>query len=67
MRNGSAGAISPRERACARADLDELVKRHEVAAERARLLERRHLDNGNPPDHNPSSSVWRLIDVVRQV
>ena len=48
------------------ADLDELVERHEIAAERARLLERRHRENGNASDHNPSSGVWRLIDVVRQ-
>lgn len=36
-----------------------------VAKDRAMRLAERHEMNGSPPHSNPSSDVWRLVDVLR--
>jgi hypothetical protein len=45
--------------------LDHLLAQYGVAADRARALESRHVNNGDPPTSNPSSGVWRLVDAMR--
>lgn len=45
--------------------LDELVSRYDVAKDRAQQLDKKHEDDGSPPASNPSSGVWRLVDVIR--
>jgi hypothetical protein len=42
-----------------------LFERHDAAAERARQLERRHIEAKSVPSENPSSGVWRLIESIR--
>jgi hypothetical protein len=46
--------------------LDELFERYDNAKARAVGLHEWHLGNGTlPPDDNPSSSIWRLLDRIR--
>lgn len=47
------------------AALAALFDRYEDAAERARLLERRHVEAGSSAGDNPSSGLWRLIESIR--
>jgi len=42
-----------------------LTARHDEAVVRARALSTRHDGNGLPPDANPSSSLWELIESIR--
>lgn len=46
--------------------LDRLVAAHPTAVERAQRLTARHVGNGNPPNDNPSSSVWELVEMIRK-
>ena len=46
--------------------LELLTERFPVAKDRAQSLERKHLGDGSPRPWNPSSDVWRLIDVMRE-
>lgn len=39
--------------------------RYLIARERAQSLESKHQGDGSPPPWNPSSDVWRLIEVIR--
>ena len=45
--------------------LVELAERYDAAKERAMSLDAMHARDGSPPASNPSSSVWKLIDVIR--
>lgn len=45
--------------------LDALVDRCDEAKARAMKLDEKHAGDGSPPGTNPSSSMWRLIDVIR--
>jgi hypothetical protein len=47
------------------AALSALEDLHGEAVERSKALEARHRGNGSPPGSNPSSTVWRLIEVIR--
>ncbi len=47
------------------AALELLVDNYEAARDRARGLDRMHEGNGSPPNSNPSSGVWHLVDVIR--
>jgi RloB-like protein len=42
-----------------------LVDNYGTARDHARGLDRMHVRNGSPPNSNPSSGVWRLVDVIR--
>ena len=42
-----------------------LAERYDRARERAIRLDEKHAGDGSPPASNPSSSVWRLIDLIR--
>ena len=44
---------------------DHLMQHNDEAADRARRLDQLHSGNGSPEGENPSSSVWRLIDAIR--
>jgi hypothetical protein len=46
--------------------LEALFERYEGAIERARVLERRHVEAGSSPEENPSSSVWKLVESIRE-
>lgn len=43
-----------------------LFTRFEDARARARSLDEKHRGDGSPPGSNPSSSVWKLIDSIRE-
>jgi RloB-like protein len=45
--------------------LDALAYCYPVAADRAKKLDDKHVGDGSPTGSNPSSSVWRLIEVIR--
>jgi hypothetical protein len=45
--------------------LATLERLHEDAVTRARALDEKHLGDDSPPGSNPSSTLWRLIDVIR--
>lgn len=45
--------------------LDALVERHAAAADRAQRLDRKHQGDGTGPYANPSSGIWRLIEVIQ--
>ena len=45
--------------------LEQLGLRYEDARQRARDLDTKHEGDGSPPRSNPSSSMWRLIDRIR--
>jgi hypothetical protein len=47
------------------AALDRLDDGLDEAKARAQALDAKHLGDVSPPGSNPSSSVWRLIDVIR--
>lgn len=44
----------------------ELISRYDDAKARAQGLDAWHEGNGSTPGHNPSSSVWRLVDAIRR-
>lgn len=44
----------------------QLEDYYEDAKQRARMLEQKHDGDGSPPRSNPSTSMWRLIDSIRQ-
>jgi hypothetical protein len=46
--------------------LELLTERFPAAKDRAQSLERKHLGDGSLPPWNPTSNVWRLIDVIRE-
>lgn len=62
--------ISQRELKCGKAlnrnALQQLTKRYPKAKTRAENLKHKHRDDGNPPQQNPSSNVWTLIDQIKQ-
>ena len=45
--------------------LSTLAERYDEAKARAVKLDEKHAGDGSPPGNNPSSGVWRLIDVIR--
>jgi RloB-like protein len=45
--------------------LSALAERYDEARRRAVKLHETHEGDGSPPGTNPSSGVWRLIDVIR--
>jgi hypothetical protein len=45
--------------------LSVLSERYEEARRQAIKLDEKHEGDGSPPGTNPSSGVWRLIDVIR--
>ena len=47
------------------AALEELAVRHDDAVGRAIKLDAKHRGDGSPDGANPSSNVWRLIDLIR--
>lgn len=47
------------------AALSELAERYDDASVRAVKLDEKHAGDGSPPGSNPSSAVWRLVDVIR--
>lgn len=44
----------------------DLMGGYENAKRRARELDRMHLRDGRRPDSNPSSTMWRLVDLIRR-
>ena len=42
-----------------------LFDNYKKAKVRAIALDKMHLQNGSPPGSNPSTDVWRLVDVLR--
>ena len=46
--------------------LIKLAARYEDARQRAQALDRKHELDGSPPRSNPSSSMWCLIDQIRE-
>lgn len=70
IKTETAQDISQRELKCGKAlnqdALQRLAERYLDAKTRAENLERKHRDDGNPPRWNPSSSVWTLIDQIKQ-
>ena len=48
-------------------DFDLLHEKYATARSRAQSLEATHVNNGNEPHGNPSSGLWRLIDVIAQM
>jgi RloB-like protein len=45
--------------------LSALAERYGEARRRAVQLDDKHVGDGSPPGKNPSSGVWRLIDLIR--
>jgi RloB-like protein len=45
--------------------LERLVERYNDAKERARQLDKKHENHGSPPNSNPSTGVWRLVDIIK--
>jgi hypothetical protein len=45
--------------------LSALAQRYNEARGRAIKLDEKHTGDGSPPGSNPSSGVWRLIDLIR--
>lgn len=45
--------------------LNLLVDGYEAAKRRAQDLDRKHEGDGSPPQTNPSSNVWRIIDIIQ--
>lgn len=45
--------------------LSALAERYDRARDQAVRLDEKHAGDGSPPASNPSSSVWRLIDLIR--
>jgi hypothetical protein len=45
--------------------LSVLAERYDRARDRAIRLDEKHAGDGSPPASNPSSGVWRLIDLIR--
>lgn len=45
--------------------LDALDAGYEKAMGRARELDDKHDKDGSPPDSNPSSGLWRLLEAIR--
>lgn len=46
--------------------LSTLAERYDQAR-RALKLDEKHTGDGSPPGRNPSSGMWRLIDLIRDV
>lgn len=44
--------------------LAALAERYENAATRAKKLDEKHAGDASPPGSNPSSGMWRLIEVI---
>jgi RloB-like protein len=45
--------------------LNELVQRYTDAKGNALKLDSKHAGDGSPPRSNPSSEIWRLVDLIR--
>jgi hypothetical protein len=45
--------------------LDLLADKYPIAKDRAQDLERKHIGDGTARPWNPSSDVWKLIDVIK--
>jgi hypothetical protein len=45
--------------------LSALAERYDRARDEAIRLDEKHAGDGSPPASNPSSGVWRLIDLIR--
>jgi len=45
--------------------LTALAHGYDEARRRAKKLDEKHAGDGSPPRSNPSSGVWRLIDLLR--
>ena len=46
-------------------NVEDLIAGCEKAKHRSQTLRSRHIANGSPPDANPSSNVWELLDCFR--
>jgi hypothetical protein len=45
--------------------LDLLMQKYSVAKDHAQILERKHQGDSSAKPWNPSSDVWKLVDVIR--
>ena len=45
--------------------LSALAERYDQARKHAIKLDEKHAGDGSPPGSNPSSGMWRLIDLIR--
>ena len=48
------------------AAVETLAERYSQAKERAVKLDEKHQGDGSPPGSNPSSSLWTLVDEIRE-
>lgn len=46
--------------------ISRLIEGFTGARDRAQRLATMHAGNGNPPDHNPGSGVWKMVDSIRR-
>ena len=46
--------------------LSALAERYDQARKHAMKLDEKHVGDGSPPGSNPSSGMWRLIDLVTE-
>jgi hypothetical protein len=44
--------------------LDLLLASYKTAKDHAQRLDQKHTEDGSPPNSNPSSNAWHLIDVI---
>lgn len=69
LERGPAQTLAKRYLSCGKSltpdALDQLVQHHGVAMERAEKLDNKHEGDGSPACSNPSSSVWRLVERIR--
>ena len=63
---GQAEAVLHCSKSLSGAAVDTLVDRYEMAKARAIRLDAKHEADGSPPGSNPSSGMWRLVDMIRQ-
>ena len=47
------------------AALSTLAEGYDQARERAVRLDKKHAGDGSPPGSNPSTGMWRLIELIR--
>lgn len=46
--------------------LEALTSRYNEAAKRAKALDKKHEGDDSPPRNNPSSEVWKLVEMIRK-
>lgn len=47
-----------------RAALEQLAEYHDKAVDRAQQMAARHVADGNSANHNPSSNMWELVQLI---